>query len=136
MNSYLLIATVILGALTLLLLIVVATRRRIAIDPETLRPQFDAVIAESRRIEQSARDEFTRQREESSGAAAALREEVATNINTGLETLLNRQGEAQQATETKLDSSRTTVEERLREFGSTSETRLSAIRQELNDTLV
>src|ERR1041384_8032085 len=102
MNSYLLIATVILSALTLVLLIVVAMRRRVAIDPEALRPQFDAAIAESRRIEQSCRDEFERQRGESAGAAAALREEVSTNINTGLETLLNRQGEAQQATEAKL----------------------------------
>ncbi|SRR6266567_95923 len=132
MNSYLLLATVILSALTLLILIVVATRRRIAIDPETLRPQFDAVLAESRRIEQSARDEFGRQREESSHSATALRDEVTTNINGGLETLLNRQGEAQRATETKLESSRSSVEERLREFGSTSESRLSAVRQELN----
>ncbi len=134
MYSYLLIATVILCALTLLLLIAVAIRRRIAIDPEALRPQFDAVIAENRRIEQSARDEFARQREESSGAATALREEVSTNINTGLETLLGRQGGAQQAIETKLEASRANVEERLREFGSTSETRLAAIRQELNES--
>ena len=134
MNSYLSLVTVILCALTLLLLIVVATRRRMAIDPQTLRPQFDAIIAESRRIEQSARDEFGRQREESSRLATALREEVATNINGGLETLLNRQGEAQQATEAQLESSRSNVEERLREFGGTSETRLAGIRQELNES--
>jgi DNA recombination protein RmuC len=134
MNTYLLIATIIISSLTLLTLLAVALRRRISVDPENLRPQFDAVIAENRRIEQSARDEFGRQREESSRAATALREEVATNINGGLETLLNRQGEAQHATEAKLESARSNVEERLREFGSTSESRLSAIRQELNES--
>jgi len=100
---------------------------------EILRPQFDAVIAENRRIEQSGRDEFTRQREESSRAAYALRDEVATNMNTGLETLLSRQGDARLGIEAKLETSRANVEERLREFGNASETRLSAIRQELNE---
>jgi DNA recombination protein RmuC len=133
MNSYLLITAVLVSTLTLVVLSLLVFRRRVSIDPESLRPQFDVVLAENRRVEQSTRDEFGRQREESSRAAAALREEVSSNINTGLQTLMNRQGEAQQTIESKLESSRNTVEERLREFGNTSETRLSAIRQELND---
>src|SRR5437868_4827625 len=99
MNTYLIAIIIILCSLTLVTLLTLALRRRISINPENLRPQFDAVIAENRRVEQTARDEFGRQREESSRAATALREEVSTNINTGLETLLNRQGEAQQTIE-------------------------------------
>jgi DNA recombination protein RmuC len=133
MNSYLPIITFLLSALTLVLLGITALRRRISIDPESLRPQFDAVVAENRRTEQSTRDEFGRQREEAARAATALRQEVSSNIKTGLETLLNRQAEAHQTIETKLEASRGTVEERLREFGNTSESRLTVIRQELSE---
>lgn len=136
MNTYLLITCIVLSFLTLLTLLALALRRRVSIDPQSLSPQFDSVIADNRRAEQSTRGEFGRQREESSRAAAALREEVTTNIKTGLETLLTRQSEAQQNIEAKLESSRTSVEEGLREFGNTSETRLASIRQELNESAV
>src|SRR5688572_17201734 len=59
-----------------LALLIVLLRRKAILDPETL----EAIINDQRRIEQSMREEFGRNREESSRAAAHLREELATRI--------------------------------------------------------
>lgn len=125
MNTYLLIAIVLLNIGFLIALL----RRRSGFDPETLRPLFD----ETRRVETSLRDEFTRQRGESTRDAQALREEVGVRISSGLETLLNRQGEAQRGSEEKVETFRITVETRLREFGESSDGRSTRLRQELNE---
>ena len=91
-NTYLLGAVLLLNAVILFAVF----RRRNAIDPDSLRP----IMEETRRVEASLRDEFTRQRGEMTRDAQGLREEVSN---------------------------------RLREFGESNDTRLSRLRQELND---
>src|SRR5687767_4877233 len=91
-NTYLLGAVLLLNAVILFAVF----RRRKQIDPDSLRPILD----ETRRVEASLRDEFTRQRGELTRDAQGLREEVSN---------------------------------RLREFGESNDTRLSRLRQELND---
>jgi DNA recombination protein RmuC len=134
MNSYWFIALAAIGFLNLSLAAVLLIRRRPPLDPEALRPQFDAAIAETRRVEQSARDEFTRQRDEAARSATALREEVTAGLTNGLQNLLTRQAEGQRSVEEKLDAFRLTLEGRLHGFGESSDNRLSRLRQELNDS--
>jgi DNA recombination protein RmuC len=109
-------------------------RWRAPIDPEQLRPVVEDVSAEIRRVETSLRDEFTRQRGESGRDSQSLREEVTARISGGLDTLLNRQAEAQRSTDARLEAFRLTLENRLNSFGETSDTRLTRLRQELNES--
>ena len=71
-NTYLLIAVLLLNAGMLYALL----RRKNSIDPESLRPLMD----ETRRVEASLRDEFTRQRSEMGRDAQGLREEVSNRL--------------------------------------------------------
>jgi DNA recombination protein RmuC len=131
------IDTYLLAALCLLnigFLIAWFFRRRPAVDLEELHPLTENLLAEIRRVETSLRDEFTRQRGESGRDSQALREEVSTRISGGLDTLLNRQGEAQRSTDQRLESFRLTLENRLNSFGETSDARLARLRQEMNDS--
>jgi DNA recombination protein RmuC len=125
LNIYLLIGLVLLN----LGLIIAFFRRRNPVDPETFRPLLD----ETRRVETSLRDEFTRARGESTRDALALREEVGHRISSGLETLLNRQGEAQLRSEQTIEGLHLSMENRLREFGDASDSRSTRLRQELNE---
>lgn len=136
MNGYLIGALVVLTCLNLGLVIILVLRRRVPIDPETLRPQFDSILVETRRIEQALRDELARQREEEGRTGALLREEIGNRIGDGLESLLKRQGEAQRSAEEKADAFRTTLETRLRDFGEVTDSRLSTLRRDLNDSAV
>jgi DNA recombination protein RmuC len=134
MNNPWLLAVVILATLNLALLVALLLRRRPPLDPEPLRPYLDAVAGEVRRIEQSVRDEFSRQRDEAGGAAKSLRDEISARIGTGLDSLLARQAEAQQSVEGRLETLRAKLDERLHAFGESSDTRLTRLRQELNDS--
>lgn len=129
-NTYLLVAILLIN----IGLLFAMFRRRTVIDPAALQPSFDGVLDEVRRVEASLRDEFARQRSELRADAQALREEVGAKISGGLETLLNRQSEAQRGTEQKLEGFRLTLENKLREFGDSNEARSSRLRQELNDS--
>src|SRR5688572_18017785 len=60
-------------------------RRRNSVDAEDLRPLIEGVNAETRRVEASLRDEFTRQRGEMSRDAHTLREEVNTRLRESAE---------------------------------------------------
>ena len=71
-ETYLLIAVLLVNVA----IIVALFRRKNSIDAEMLRPLIDGVNAETRRVESSLRDEFTRQRGEMGRDATALREEV------------------------------------------------------------
>jgi DNA recombination protein RmuC len=71
-ETYLLIALLFINVA----MIVVLFRRKSSFDAESFRPLVDIVNAETRRVESSLRDEFTRQRGEMSRDALALREEV------------------------------------------------------------
>lgn len=71
-NTYLLLAVLLLNAGIIFALF----RRRNVIDPESLRPILD----ETRRVEASLRDEFTRQRGELTRDAQGLREEVSNRL--------------------------------------------------------
>jgi DNA recombination protein RmuC len=133
MPSYWL-ATLIILAFANLILLGLSFWRRSRFHPESLRPQFDAVSSEVRRSENAMREEFRGQREESARSAASLREEVSTRMNFGLESLLRRQAEAQQAVEAKLESFRGNLEEKLREFGESGDTRSAALRREVNES--
>jgi DNA recombination protein RmuC len=130
-NTYLLTVLCLLNAALLAAWIF---RRRNTTDPELVRPIVENILGEIRRVETSLRDEFTRQRRESAGDSQALREEVNTRISGGLDILLNRQAEAQRATDTRLESFRLTLEKRLRELGESSDSRLTRLRQELNES--
>ena len=61
-------------------IIIALFRRKNSVDPETLRPLIDGVNAETRRVEEPLRSEFTRQRGEMSRDAHTLREEVNTRL--------------------------------------------------------
>src|SRR5215208_1075721 len=91
MDSVLLFATLGIGVLNAALLLAFLLRQKESIDPAVFRAEFDLLSRESRRMEQSLREEFARNREESGKSGTYLREEVATRIGTGLEVLLNRQ---------------------------------------------
>ena len=132
------IETYLLAALILLNigLFLALFRRRAAVDTESLRPLFESALAETRRVEASLRDEFARQRNEAARESQALREEVGIRISAGLETLLKRQNESHLSTEQKLEAFRLTIENSLRTFGDSSDTRLTRLRQELNDGAV
>ena len=71
-QTYLLIAVLLINVA----IVVALFRRKSSVDAETLRPVVDGVNAETRRVESSLREEFTRQRGELSRDAQALREEV------------------------------------------------------------
>lgn len=71
-DTYLLVAVLLIN----LGLFVAFLRRRTSPDAETLRPFAESMNAETRRVESSLRDEFTRQRGEISRESHALREEV------------------------------------------------------------
>src|SRR5262245_52849738 len=134
MSSFSVTLLIILACANLALLIVLLFRRP-RFDEAALRPQFDSVVGEARRVEQSLRDEFSRLREESGRGATSLRSEVETRINSGMETLLQRQAEARQSTDGKLEVFRGTLEGKLREFGDHADTRWSRLRQEQNESL-
>jgi DNA recombination protein RmuC len=133
MSLFWLTSLLVLAAANLVLLLLLCFRRP-RFDDTALRQQFETAVGETRRVEQSVRDEFSRVRDESGRSAASLRDELQTRITGGLETLLGRQGEAHRATEDKLEAFRGTLENKLREFGDGSDTRLSRLRQELNDS--
>jgi DNA recombination protein RmuC len=75
-ETYLLIALLLLN----IGIIVALIRRKASVDMEALRPLVDGLSAETRRVETSLRDEFTRQRGETSRDAQALREEVNARL--------------------------------------------------------
>jgi DNA recombination protein RmuC len=117
-----------------LVLLVLLLRRKAPLDPEPLRPLFEAGVAESRRIEQALREELSRARDEAGRNTAATREELSARLQTGLTALLDRQAEERQATEARLDAFRASFEARLDQFGASTDQRLSRLRQELNDS--
>lgn len=126
MNAYGLVAVAVLAIINVVLLVLLLRRAK-NVDEENL-------LSEVRRVEESVRDEFSRQRDEAARAASTLREEVSHATTSGLERLLTQQGGAQQSVETKLEVFRGTLEGRLREFGESSDTRSSTMRRELNDS--
>jgi DNA recombination protein RmuC len=133
MQSGLLLLVLVL-TLANLVLLVLLLRRKAALDTEPLQPLFEAGVAESRRVEQSLREELSRARDEAGRGAAASREELSARLQTGLTALLDRQAEARQGAEARLDSFRTSFEGRLDQFGGNTDQRLSRLRQELNDS--
>jgi DNA recombination protein RmuC len=135
MDSVLLFAAIGIGVVNAALLLAFLLRRKPAADPATFRAEFELLSRESRRMEQSLREEFARNREESGKSGTNLREEVAHRIGTGLEVLLNRQADAQRASEEKLQTFRATMEAQLQQFGESSDARLTRLRQELNETV-
>ncbi len=134
MNSLLLVAALLLNGLIAVLLVLLY-RRRPVLDIAPLRSEFEILSRDSRQIEHSVREEFGRHREESARGATALREEVAHRLDAGLEVLLNRQAEAHRASDEKLQTFRAAMENHLRLFGESSDTRLTRLRQELNETI-
>jgi DNA recombination protein RmuC len=134
MDSVLLFASFGIGVVNAALLLAFL-RRKQAVDPAALRTDLELLSRESQRLEQSLREEFARSREESGRNGTGLREEVANRIGSGLEVLLNRQGEAQKSSEEKLQVFRATMETQLRQFGESSDGRLTRLRQELNETV-
>jgi DNA recombination protein RmuC len=134
MSSLLLVGALVFGAINALLLVCLL-RRKTVIDPGLLRPYFEGISSDSRRVEQTMHEEFARHRAESGRVGCDLRDEVATRISNGLEALFNRQGEAQRASEEKLQTFRGVMESQLRQFGESSDMRLTRLRQELNETV-
>jgi DNA recombination protein RmuC len=126
MQVWFIVLAILTTANLVLLGILLCRRPRLDCDP--LRPQFDAAIGETRRVEQSLRDEFSRQRDESTRAAGALREEVVTRMQAGLEGLLARQRESLQ----RLDGIKDTVNAQLEKVRQTVETKLADL-QSKND---
>lgn len=135
MDSVLLFAAIGIGVVNAGLLLAFLFRRKETVDSGTFRAEFEALLRESRRIEESLREEFARNREENGKNGANLREEVASRIGSGLEVLLNRQADAQRSSDEKLQVFRGTVETQLRQFGESSDTRLTRLRQELTETV-
>jgi DNA recombination protein RmuC len=135
MTTFYLLA--ILGtALVSVALLVLLLRRKTPVDLQPLQPHFDALAAGQLRLEEALRAESSRQREESARAAMALREELSNRIASGHETLLSRHSEAQRIQEEKLHAFRTALDAGLRQFSESSDTRLTRLRQELNDASV
>jgi DNA recombination protein RmuC len=129
-----LLTVILVAVLAAVVLQVILLTRRPALDAESLRPHFETVLAELRRVESAQREEFSRQREEEARRGAALREEMSTRLDGGLATLLDRQNDGRASTENRLDTIRSTLEGRLQGFGETSDQRLARLRQELNDS--
>jgi len=92
MSSFWLASLLTLAAINLVLLVVVCLRRP-RVDDTALGLQFEAAISESRRVEQSLRDEFSRVRDESDTRLSRLRQEL--NDSTTQARAENRQGFAE-----------------------------------------
>jgi DNA recombination protein RmuC len=135
MNDTWTIVVTILAVLNLALVVAIFFRRRTSTDSQLLQPGFEAIVAESRRVEQSLRDEFSRQRDEAGRAATTLRGEVSKTIMVGLEGLLNRQADAQQLVEAKLEKIRNTVEAKLGELQVKNEQKLEEMRRTVDEKL-
>ena len=129
------IAVVALSLLNLVLLTVLLWRRQPPLDATPLRPHFDSVLGETRRVEQSLREEMSRQREEANRSAAALREEIANRLSAGLEGLLCRHNETQRSAEDKLEKIRVTVETKLSELQTRNEQKLEEMRRTVDEKL-
>lgn len=145
MNSALLAAILVLGIANATLLVLLL-RRRSVVDVEPLRPSFEALSSESRRAEQSLRDEFARNREESNRSGAVLREEVSKRMTEGLEGLLKRHLESQQTIERRLekinegvsqhlDKVRQTVDGKLTDLQAKNEQKLEEMRRTVDEKL-
>jgi DNA recombination protein RmuC len=134
MNMPWLVASTVLSALNLIVLVLLWARARSAMaGPSTLRPLVDGAIAETRRVEESLRIELGRQREEAGRAATSLREELSLALRSGLEGMDHRHDTAQRAAEQRLDALREGLGAHLQVFGDSSDQRLSRLRQELNE---
>jgi len=141
MNLTLQIIVTFLGLVNLALIVFVL-RRRISVDSDGLRPQFESLLAETRRVESSLRDEFGRQREEGDGRLSRLRQEL--NDGAGQTRAETRQGftDFQSAVRTAmLDASNaqgkqlTAFSERLDKLSQTLSAELDKIRQSVQTKL-
>ena len=141
-NTYLLIAVLLVNAAIIFLLF----RRKSAIDAETLRPLIDGMNAETRRVESSLKDEFSRQRGELSRDAQGLREEVNTRLiqfGEANDTRLGRlrgelnEGSLQARTEMRqqLEKVRETMEVKLAELQTKNEQKLEEMRKTVDEKL-
>jgi DNA recombination protein RmuC len=141
-NTYLLIAVLLVNAAIIFLLF----RRRSTVDAETLRPLIDGINSESRRVESSLKDEFSRQRGELSRDAQGLREEVNTRLTQfgeANDTRLSRlrgelnEGALQARTEMRqqLEKVRETMEVKLTELQSKNEQKLEEMRKTVDEKL-
>lgn len=135
------IALAILTTANLVLLAILFCRRP-RLDCDSLRPQFDAAIGETRRVEQSLRDEFSRQRDENTRASGTLREEVITRMQGGLEGLLARQSELVQrfdgikdSVNAQLEKVRHTVETKLTDLQTKNDQKLEEMRRTVDEKL-
>ncbi len=132
MNTPLIVVLLILVLANLIVAILVLVRRGTA-ESEPVRPLLEGLMGETRRVEQSLRDELGRQREEAARGGGLLREELSGQVRTGLESLLARQDEGRRGTEERLDASRTATEKSLQVFGDSIDQRFMSVRRELND---
>jgi len=69
------IAVILLGLVNLAFIFILVRRRAVG-ESETLQPQFESLLSETRRVESSLRDEFGRQRQEGDGRLTRLRQEL------------------------------------------------------------
>src|SRR5262245_28986711 len=138
MNAPWLLALSVLSAINLALLVHLWWRTCFAPPPDLnpIRPLFDAVTADIRRLEESLRTEFSRDREEASRGAAALRDEMGTGLRAGFEGFQARQEDGKRSADQRLDNIGETLTHRLQAFGDSSDQRLSRLRQELNDAAI
>ncbi|MBL9139266.1 MAG: DNA recombination protein RmuC [Verrucomicrobiales bacterium] len=137
MNLPWLVALAVLGTVNLALLLVLWRRSQRPPGPslDDLRPLFDSIVAETRRLEESLRAELGRHREEGGRAASGLREELANQLRDGFSIAHQQQSDGQRAAELRLDAVRDSLATRFTEFGDSNDQRVSRLRAELNDTL-
>lgn len=111
------------------------TRRRERLDPAPFKALLDAILTETRRVEESLRAESARQREESARSSASLRDELHAGQRAGFEGVLQRLEAGHRATEQRLDSFRDTLANRLGEHREAIDQRLESLSAILNSQL-
>src|SRR4051794_8331797 len=98
MNIYIAIALVALGLCNIALLLVLVLRRQQPLSSESFKPDFEAVIGESRRVEEGLRAEFGRQREDMARGESTSRQELRQGVQDfqkQLQALINTNAQAQ-----------------------------------------
>jgi DNA recombination protein RmuC len=146
--SDMLLVLLIMAVAAVVVLQVLLLRRKVAVDPESLRGRFEGVAQGQERTERIVREEIARGREEASDSARGLREEVSRQVKAFNDSVLKQMADIagiekqqletfalalegmRESSATRLEAMRLTIEERLDKLTDDSGKRLAAARIE------
>ncbi len=127
----------ILLAVASLVMLIMLLRRKVAIDPASLKASFDAVGDGHERIERAVREEIARNRSESGDSAKHLREEVGASLKAFNDSVLRQMADIASIQKQQLESFSLALQgisesggKRLEAMRETIELRLTSLTEE------